>query len=215
MNCCQCQGIEELFSQEFVNKEIMHYRAKGPDKTTRMLTAAIKMEGIDGLTLLDIGGGVGAIQHELIEAGVDTVTSVEASTAYLNAAKAEAQRKGILDRIRYHYGNFVDLAADIAPADIVTLDRVICCYPDVENLVGLSAARARKWYGLVYPRDVWWIKLGLALENVYFRLRRSPFRTYSHATKLVEDILGGYGLRRCFFRQTLAWQVVIFTRQTD
>ncbi len=212
MNCCQCQGIEELFSQEYVNKEILHYRAKGPDKTTRMLTAAIKVEGVDGLTLLDIGGGLGAVQHELIEAGVDTVTSVEASTAYLNAAKAEAQRRGFFDLIRYHHGNFVDLATDIAPADIVTLDRVICCYPDVENLVSLSAARARKWYGLVYPRDVWWIKLGLALENVYFRLRRSPYRTYSHATKLVEDLLVSNGLRRCFFRQTLVWQVAIFTR---
>ncbi len=212
MNCCQCQGIEELFSQQYVNKELLRYRAKGPDKTTRMLTEAIKEEGVDGLTLLDIGGGVGAIQHELIDAGVQHVTSVEASTAYLTAAKAEAQRRGLQIVFSYHHGNFVDLAADIAPADIVTLDRVICCYHDMENLVGLSAARARKLYGLVYPRDAWWVKIGLALENFFFRLRRSPFRTFSHPTKAVEDILGSNGLKRRSYRQTLVWQVVVYSR---
>ncbi len=124
MNCCQCQGNEELFSQEFVTKELTRYRANGPGKTTRMLIEAIEAEGVGGLSLLDIGGGVGAIQHELIDAGVETVTSVDASTAYLNAAKAEAQRRGLTDHVSYHHGNFVDLAADIAHADIVTLERV-------------------------------------------------------------------------------------------
>ena len=93
---------------------------------------------------------MGAVQHELINAGVQQVTSVEASSAYLNAAKEEAQRRRLADHVSYYHGNFADLASDIAPADIVTLDRVICCYHDMEKLVGLSAARARKlvWPGL-------------------------------------------------------------------
>jgi 2-polyprenyl-3-methyl-5-hydroxy-6-metoxy-1,4-benzoquinol methylase len=210
MNCCQCQGIEELFSQQYVNKELSRYRAKGPDKTTRMLTEAIKMMGIEGLTLLDIGGGLGAIQHELLDSGVDQVTHVEASTAYIVAAKAEAQRRGYSERTSYHHGNFVDLASNILPADIVTLNRVICCYPDLEKLVSLSAARARKLYGLVYPRDTWWVKIALALQNFYFRLRGSPFRTFAHPSKAVEAILGNSGLKRQFYRQTIVWQVVVY-----
>lgn len=212
MNCCQCQGIEELFSRQYVRKELSRYRAKGPDKTTRMLTEAIQEADVDGLTLLDIGGGVGAIQHELIDAGVQDVTSVEASTAYIYAAKEEAQRRGLTNRVSYQHGNFVDLAKDIAPADIVTLDRVICCYHDMEKLVGLSAARACKLYGLVYPRDTWWMKIGLALQNFFFRLRRSPFRTFVHPTGAVEAIIGNHGLKRRYYRQTLAWQVVVFGR---
>jgi magnesium-protoporphyrin O-methyltransferase len=212
VNCCQCQGIEELFSQQYVNKELSRYRAKGPDKTTRMLTEAIKVEGVGGLTLLDIGGGVGAVQHELLEAGIQEVTSVEASSAYLNAAKEEAYRRRLADRVSYHHGNFVDLASDIAPADIVTLDRVICCYHDMEKLVGLSAERARKLYGLVYPRDAWWVKMGLAVENFFFRLRRSYYRTYSHPTKSVESLVKSSGLKRRSYRQTLFWQVVVYSR---
>jgi magnesium-protoporphyrin O-methyltransferase len=211
MNCCHCQGIEELFSQDYVNKEITRYRKKGPDQTTRMLTDAIKAEGVNGLTLLDIGGGVGAVQHDLINAGVATVTSVEASTAYLSIAKAEAHRRNLTEKISYYHGNFVDLATHITPADIVTLDRVICCFDDMENLVSLSAARACKLYGLVYPRDTWWVKIGLALENLYFRLRNSHFRSYSHATRSVEAILGKYGLKRHSYRQTLFWQVAVYT----
>ena len=164
------------------------------------------------LTLLDIGGGVGAVQHELIDAGVQQVTSVDASTAYLTAAKVEAQRRGLADHVSYHHGNFVDLASDIAPADIVTLDRVICCYHDMEKLVGLSAARSRKLYGLVYPRDAWWVKLGLAFENFFFWLRRNHYRTYAHPTKAVEDIVKSNGLKRRSYRQTLVWQVVVYSR---
>lgn len=212
MNCCQCQGIEELFSQQYVTKELSRYRTKGPDKTTRILTEAITEMGVDGFTLLDIGGGVGAIQHELLASGVDQVTNVEASTAYLNAAKAEIQRRGLADRVSFYHGNFVDLAADIPPADIVTLDRVICCYPDMERLVGLSAARARKLYGLVYPRDTWWVKIALVLQNFFFRLRRSPFRAFVHPAESVEAILGKNGLKRRFYHRTFVWQVAVYTR---
>lgn len=215
MNCCQCQGIEELFNQKYVRKELSQYRAKGPDETTSMLTDAIRQEGVQGLTLLDIGGGVGAVQHALIEAGVQQVTSVEASAAYIQAAEEEIRRRGQAGRVSIQHGDFVKLAEEIAPADIVTLDRVICCYPEMEKLVSLSASRARKLYGLVYPRDTWWIKIGLALENVYFRLRGSCYRAYVHPTQAVDALLNSHGLERRSHKQTLTWQVVVYVRPSS
>lgn len=212
MNCCQCQGIEEVFSQPFVTKELSRYRVKGPIKTTRMLIDAIKAEGVDGLTLLDIGGGVGAVEHELLDAGVNCATDVDASQAYINAARDEAQRKGYVEKVSYHYGNFVELAEDIGPADIVTLDRVICCFDDMERLVGLSAERARKLYGLVYPRDTWLMKIGIAIMNFFLLLRRSPYRSYFYQTKAVEAILRNNGFKRRSFSQTMAWQVAVYAR---
>lgn len=212
MNCCQCQGIEELFSQQYVEKELSHYRSKGPDRTTRMLVEAVKEEGVAGQTLLDIGGGVGAIQHELLQAGVEHATDVEASAAYVRAAREEAGRRGYTDRVTHLQGNFVDLANNIDPADIVTLDRVICCYPDMEKMVSLSAERARKLYGLVYPRDTWWIRAGIAVQNLYFRLRRNPYRAFIHPAQRVEALLSSTGLKRKSYRRTLFWQVVVYTR---
>ncbi len=212
MNCGQCQGIEEVFNEPYVTKELSRYRAQGPRKTTHLLIDALKEEGVQGLTLLDIGGGVGAIQHEMLSAGVQSVTNVEASTAYMAAAKAEAERRGYTGRVTYQQGNFVDLAAHLPPADIVTLDRVICCYHDMEKLVGLSAARAGKLYGVVYPRDAWWVKIGLAFENLFCRLRQSPFRAFVHPTEAIEAIVSSNGFKRRFYHRTLLWQVVVYAR---
>ena len=168
MDCCQCKGIESLFNQKEAQAKLKAYRKDGPAKTTRMLIDALVSEGIVGATLLDIGGGVGAVQHELLRAGVARATGVDASTAYVKAAQEEAERQGHSDRITYNHANFVELAPQISAADIVTLDRVICCYHDMHSLVSLSVAKAGKLYGLVYPRDTWWMRAAVSLGNFYF-----------------------------------------------
>jgi magnesium-protoporphyrin O-methyltransferase len=212
VDCCQRQGIEAEFNRKTAAKELKRYREHGPAKTTDMLTKALRDEGVDGMTLLDIGGGIGAIQHELLEAGAKAATNVEASTAYIEAAKEEAERQGQADRVAYHSGDFVDVAPGIAPADIVTLDRVICCYRDMQDLVGASSARAHRFYGLVYPRDTWWMKMGIALMNLVMWVRRSPFRAFFHTTQAVDAVVRGNGLEQRFCRRTLAWQVVVYAR---
>lgn len=212
MNCCQCQGIEDLFNEKTVGRELEKYRRTGPDGTTRMMIDALIAEGVEGFTLLDIGGGVGAIQHALLAAGADSATDVDASQAYITAARREAQRRGLLDRISFQHGNFVELAAQLPPADVVTLDRVLCCFPDVENMVNLSAARARKLYGLVYPRDTWWIKIALAALNFFFKLQKNPFRNFVHSSQYVEDLVTRHGFKRRFYHQTPIWQVIVYAR---
>jgi predicted TPR repeat methyltransferase len=212
MSCCHCQGAETLFNAKVATKELRQYRRRGPRKTTRLLLDALKVNGVAGRTLLDIGGGVGVIQHELLRAGAAQASGVEASTAYLAAAREEATRQGHADRLRLDHGNFVDLAPRLPPADIVTLDRVICCYPDMPALVGRSAALAREAYGLVYPRDTWWVKLGLALGNLALWARRNPFRTYAHPTAAVDALVRGQGFTPRFSRRTFIWQVVVYGR---
>ena len=212
MSCCQCQGIESKFDQKKAAKELQKYRNEGPSKNTRMLNDALKAQGISGMTLLDIGGGVGTIQHELLNAGVSSCINVEASLAYVKAAKEEANRQGHADSIRHLHGNFVDLAKDVPQCDIVTLDRVICCYHDVSALVGLSSERAGRIYGVVYPRNTWWTKILTALENLYFRIQRNPFRTFIHPTEVVEEIVLSKGFVRRFFREVGQWQVVVYER---
>ncbi len=212
MNCCQCQGIEELFNDRLVSEELSNYRVKGPNQTTRILIDALKKQANGGISLLDIGGGVGAIQHHLLDAGVQNATDVDASRAYLRAAKEEAERRGIADRVDFQHGNFVEIADQIAPADIVTLDRVICCYPDMEKLVSLSSARARHLYGVVFPRDAWWIKIGLSMMNFIFRLQKNPFRIFAHPTDRVDGLVTAAGLKRQFYRRTFFWQVIVYAR---
>lgn len=212
MNCGQCQGIEDRFNQKAVTKKLEHYRKKGPEPTTRLLIEALKAEDVAGLSLLDIGGGLGAIQHELLDAGVTRAINVEASQAYVEVAREEADRRGHRDRINLLHGNFTDLALDIPPADIVTLDRVICCYDDMPQLVELSTVRANKLYGLVYPRDTWWVGLGYLFKNFTFWLQGTSFRVFLHPTEAVEAILRANGWQRCFYQTQGVWQVALYSR---
>ncbi len=212
MSCPQCEGIEAFFDRREAERELRIYRKKGPSSITKVLLDAIRAEGIDGASLLDVGGGVGAIQHELLAAGVSGAVSVDASSAYQAVAREEAERRGLADRVQQRFGNFVDLAPQIEQADIVTLDKVICCYHDVEQLVGLSSAKARRIYAVVYPRYNLLLRALPKLASVYFRLRRTPFRLFVHLTAVVEGLVEGNGLRRTFHRKSGFWQVAVFTR---
>ena len=213
MDCCQCQGIETKFDRKYVAKKLKRYRKTGPKKTTRQLIEALQAKGVGGMTLLDIGGGIGDIQHALLRSGVSFATDNEASTAYLEACQQEAERLGHADRIRHIPGNFVDVEEDIVPADIVTLDRVICCYHDMPALVNLSAQKARRLYGIVYPLDRWWVQLAM---EVYYNCRnwarRNPMRNFVHPSKEVEAIIQSNGLSRCFYKVIGPWQVVVYVR---
>jgi len=212
MGCCQCQGIENMFDKKAANRQIKRYLKKGPSKTTSMLLDAIHKKGVQGLNFLDIGGGIGAIQYDLIKAGASNGTSIEASSAFFDVVKEEALQNGLAERVNIKHGDFTTTASDEDSADIVTLDKVICCYDNMSELVGLSSKLARKIYAVIYPRDVWWTKLALLMVNFYPRIKGSSFRVFIHPTKKVEEIIFGNGLKRNYYATTLFWQVAIFTR---
>jgi magnesium-protoporphyrin O-methyltransferase len=212
VSSCQCQGIEKTFDEREAEAQLEKVRRKGPRRTTRLLIDALRSFGVAGRTLLDIGGGVGVVQQELLKAGLDSAQSVDASSAYHQVAAREMQRLGYGQRVRSYHGNFVDLAPRIASADLVTLDRVICCYDDLPGLLRASAAKARSVYGLVFPRDTWWVRAVMRLLNLCDRLRRSPFRVFVHSSALVEAILNGQGFTCATRRLAGAWQVVVYAR---
>jgi len=161
---------------------------------------------------LDIGGGIGAIQYDLIKVGASGGTSIEASSAYIDVVKDEILQNGLVERVNFKHGDFTTMASDVDLADIVTLDKVICCYDDMSELVGLSSKLAQKIYAVIYPRDVWWTKLGFLMMNFYTKIKGSSFRTFIHPSKKVEEIIFGNGLKRNYYATTLVWQVAIFTR---
>jgi hypothetical protein len=210
MSCSQCIGIELEFDDKLATKELLQYRNDGPIKATQLLIDALIAEGISEMTLLDIGGGIGVIQHELLKAGARSCIKVEASQAYIKATKEEAERQGHADRISHLHGDFVDLAADIPQCDIVTLDRVICCYHDMVELVEKSVSLARSLYGLVYPLDNWSAKIAGFRENTGHRLHRSPFRFFVHSPEVVEEILRNKGFEQRFYREVGMWQIVVY-----
>lgn len=212
MSCPQCYGIETTFNHESALKELKKYRTKGPSKTTRYLIDYLVTKGIENKTLIDIGGGVGTIQHELLKNGLASVISIEASTAYSEVSKDEAKRQGHADKINFFHGDFVNLSADIPMTDIVTLDRVICCYPDMEKLVNSSLRQTREYYAVIYPHDTWWMKVGIAIGNFIQRIKRSEYRGFIHSKKAFHRVVEEQEFKKCFSQKTMFWQVEIFQR---
>lgn len=202
-----------FYNEKLAASELRKYRSKGPRASTRTLIEALKAEGVEGATLLDIGGGIGAIQHELLAAGVAHAMSVDASAPYLDAAREESDRRGHAGRVTYRHGDFVELAESVPPADIVTLDRVINVYPDWERLVGLSAAHARRLYGIVYPRDTRLVRLVIVAMNLVLRLLQKPVRASVHPVGAIDGIVRENGLSPRFSRAVgPAWQVAVYRR---
>jgi magnesium-protoporphyrin O-methyltransferase len=207
-----CQAIDQAFSEDYVQRELRSFLKRGPARTTAMLIEALRQWDLNGLTLLDIGGGLGAIPYELLPAGVRHAIEVEASSAYYAAALVEARRRGLDERIEHLHADFIDIEKAVPAADIVTLDRVICCYEDAVRLVSLSCAHSRSYLGLVYPRNTWWIALALGIQNFIGRLTGNRYRAYMHPKELVERLVNEAGFVLGFQRQTLFWRVVVFTR---
>ena len=205
-----------MFGDRTAEHDLRRYRRRGPSKPTRMLLDAIRREGVEGATLLDVGGGVGVVGLELLDAGARQATGVEASAAYVRAAQAEAARRGHGDRVEYRIGDFVELADGVAPADVVTLDRVICCYPDMESLVARSADRAGRLYGLIYPRDRWWVAAIIRVTNLAMRLSRRAFRAHLHRPSAVDAVARRHGLApKLSTTVGPVWQVALYARDGD
>lgn len=213
VSCCQCEGIATQFGAKTARRELRRYRRRGPIESTRLLIEDVRAGGVQGRSLLDIGGGVGAIHHALLDSGARDAVHVDVSADYIAAARDEASRRGHAEQVKFVLGDFVQLAATLPQADIVTLDRVICCYPDMEALVPAAAGKARQLLGAVYPREVWWTRLGVRTINLLMRARRSAFRVFVHRPAAIDAVLRGCGLERVSIRRTMVWEVVTYVRR--
>jgi magnesium-protoporphyrin O-methyltransferase len=213
-SCCshfECEANQQ-FNQKKVEQELKRYRTKGPGPTTRLLVDGISQSGALAGTVLDVGSGFGGLTLALLERGASSAVAVDASAAYLGAARDEAHRQGRSDTIRFVHADFVLAAPELPSASIVTLDRVVCCYPSSQQLLDAAVARAERCLAVSYPRTVWYVRAGMALENGQRWLARNPFRTFVHPVGLIEDIITRAGFRLSGRRETWMWSADVYVR---
>ena len=212
MPCNCCEVTDNAFSESEAKAELRAYRRGGPAKQTRLILEAIRSLGLKDATLLDVGGGIGAIHHELLKDTAREATHVDASSAYLKVATAEAKRLGHDEQVRFIHADLTDVASDLEKVDIVTLDRVICCYPDFRSLLNTAAEKSRSAIAITYPRETWYMRVGLKLANWFQRIRRDPFRVFLHPVAEIESLLKHQGFARTSVRRLFFWEMALFQR---
>ncbi len=213
MTCCTgyC-AAEAHFDRGRAERDLQRYRSRGADATTRLLLEEIRRWPLKGRQLLDIGGGIGVISSELAAHGIARVTMVEASPAFLEVARSEAGSRYAPGSTQFILGDFAAIASTVPGADVVTLDRVVCCYPDGEALLREAVARTHQLLAFTYPRDRWFVRMMIALENFVRRLRGNKFRAFVHPPPKLHEAVEAAGFVHAVRRQTLVWALDLYRR---
>ena len=214
MACCTgpCAAAVH-FNPMKAERDLRRYKHNGPDPSTRMLLAELRRSPLQGLHLLDVGSGIGVIAMELTGLGLASVTFADASAGYLEAARRHLASRDASLPAQFFLGDFAATADSLPDADIVTLDRVVCCYPDVEALLRGAAARARQVIALTYPRDTWYVRTGVVLENSWYWLGRDSFRAFVHSSERMASVLEAAGFVHTARQATFQWAMDLYRRQ--
>jgi Methyltransferase domain len=211
-DCCTPKGYRQIFSEKNARSEARRYRREGLDGTSRRIVDLLRKHGVAGKTLLEVGGGIGAIEIELLKAGMARAVNVELTPTYETAAGQLLVEAGLTDLVERRVMDFVDAGTDIETADVVVMNRVICCYADMPRLAGVAAERARDVLVMSFPNHRWWTRLGLTFANFGFRVIRMQFRVFMHSPDLILAAAEQHGLKTSFNERGLLWQVTALER---
>ena len=211
-DCCSPKGYRWVFSEKSARAEAKRYRRKGLDSTSRRIVDFLTTQGLEGRTVLEIGGGIGAIQIELLKAGAARAVSVELTPTYEEVAIDLLREAGLEDRVERTLMDFAQSAGQVTGADIVILNRVICCYPDMPRLTGAAADHARQLLVMSFPRQTWWLAIGLAMGNSLLTMLRREFHIFLHPPKKIVATSRQHGLEPVLDKEGVIWEVAAFRR---
>ena len=208
-SCCPPQGYGDVFGAKQARRDARRYRKKGLDKTAELL---VENAGeLEGASVLEVGGGVGAVGLEFLKRGASHATNIELSPEYDAEARDLADEAGFEDRVERQVGDF---ARDgVASADIVALHRVVCCYPDYGELLGAASEHARQALVFSFPRETWWWRLAIGAMNAFMRLRRREFRAYVHPIAALLAVPAIHGLTLHLEHEGRVWRMAAFRRR--
>lgn len=209
--CAHVQSTNRLFSF-FSKRYRRRFEKKGFEPVQKKLIEGIKQAGITDATILEIGSGVGHLHQTLLEAGASSAIGVDIAAGMLVEARKWAADRGLTERTQYIEGDFVAVADTIDTADITILDKVVCCYPDVDGLVHASLSRTRRVYALTYPQNRWFLRWGSRVMSGLFWLVRIQYRSYVHDPRLIEQWANEAGFTRRYNETTGFWRVEVYVR---
>lgn len=208
--CCCPKGYDAVFSERSAQRALRRYRRRGLDRLSSRIARLLRDQAVDG-TVLEAGGGIGALGIELLDAGAARATNVELSSAYEGAAAELAREHGVEGRVERKIGDFVT-EDEVGAADAVVMNRVVCCYPNYEALVGTAADRARRVLVFTFPRENAVVRAAFGIMNLWLRITGTDFRGFVHPVNAMLEVAEEHGLRPIAHHRGLFWQLAALRR---
>jgi len=109
-------------------------------------------------------------------------------------------------------GDFVETARNLSSADVVVMDRAVCCYAAWRPFLQAASERCRHRLAMTYPRNRPDIKVAIGLENFQRRRKKDDFRAFVHPPREMRAALEAAGLTPVHETGTLAWKIAIYSR---
>jgi magnesium-protoporphyrin O-methyltransferase len=213
MPCNCCEITDSQFDESRAKDDMKRYRKFGPAKQTQLILSAVRSLNLKHASLLDIGGGIGMIYHELMQDVVSNVIHVDASSAYLKVAKEESVKRGNDKQIRFVHADFTDVENEVDKTDVVTLDRVVCCYPNYRELLTAAGKHSKRALVMTYPRETWYFRIALGIINFFQNLTNNPFRVFIHPIQQMESLLNELGFSRTSTKRLFVWEMSLYERE--
>jgi magnesium-protoporphyrin O-methyltransferase len=207
MDCCDVNGLNRIFRGKPVRWERRRFLKRGPNRRQQGFFTGLTPAG---RTMLDLGCGVGGLGFTALRQGAVSATFVDISRAYLAAAREVAAELALTDESSFLAGDA--LALELPRADLVTLDRVVCCHPQGPILLAKAARLSGGALAFSYPLPRWYMRLGRGLGNGVLRLFGHPFRFYVHAEEklLAAATSAGHELARS--QRFGVWQLRVYRK---
>lgn len=213
--CCSPAASTAKFFSCFAKSYRRRFKKKGFEASQNQLLEALEVAGFKDRTLLEIGCGVGHLHLTLLERGARHAIGIDLAPQMLAVAKDWSKERGLADRVEYIEGDFMELADRSSPVDIAILDKVICCYPDVEGLVGKSVSKTSQTYVFTIPLDKWIVRLGMTLLRYFLWLIRSDFRPYIHDLDVIKTVIEAAGFQKYYERTTFVWMTQGYSKTAN
>ena len=213
---CQCSdvGLSEIFTERVARKDARRYLRHGlPKRARRFFNLIQSTFDTRKRTTLEIGSGVGAFTVELARAGAAKGRGVDATLVVVKEAARIAEEKGVADRVSFEVADFTAVQQRIDPADLVLLDRVVCCYPDWRGLLEPAAAHAQHAIALSYPADTTLARIALSTLNAGQALLRRKFRIHLHSPTAMQQLLREQGFDVARTGKYWIWELLVAVRR--
>jgi Methyltransferase domain len=207
-----CCGADLFFDKKTAKKQYKSYIKKGPSRVTKKLIG--QLEKIKtGESLVDIGGGIGAIQWWFLNHGGKHTFGIDASSGYTALAQEHAAKNNFKESANFIMGDFTDKAEELTKADHVTLDKVICCYPDFETILNLACKKSTSTVSLSYPMDGFITDIFRGLGVLYMKLTGSSFKPYIHRVASVRALFVENGFEIKDKELSFPWHIETYTKK--